>query len=86
LIQSSRPDLVLCDVGLPGIDGIEVCKRVRLDPRHSPRMIALTGWGAETDRQRTEEAGFDGHLVKPVAMDRLRDVLRSASPTAEPRA
>jgi CheY-like chemotaxis protein len=76
LIRSARPDLVLCDVGLPGMDGVEVCRQVRslTDDKHLV-MVALTGWGMESDRRRTGEAGFDHHLVKPVALDKLRDIL-----------
>jgi signal transduction histidine kinase len=80
LVEEKRPDLVLCDLGLPDMDGVEVCRRVRglaLAPR--PVMVALTGWGREDDRRRTREAGFDDHLVKPVAADKLRRVLSSVS-------
>ena len=77
LVQTTRPDLVLCDIGLPGIDGVEVCRRVRAIIDFRPVMVALSGWGRDEDRQRTGEAGFDHHLVKPVAMDKLRAVLQS---------
>jgi len=79
LVREVRPDVVLCDIGLPGMDGVEVCKRVlglQIDVR--PTMVALTGWGMESDRHRTREAGFDHHLVKPVALDKLRQILVSA--------
>ncbi len=78
LVRDERPTVVLCDLGLPGMDGHEVCRTVRgldLDPR--PIMIALTGWGREDDRRRTKEAGFDHHLVKPIAADKLNEVLVS---------
>jgi signal transduction histidine kinase len=77
LINEQQPELVLCDIGLPEVDGNEVCRRVRqttLDYR--PTMVALTGWGQEADRQRTHAAGFDRHLVKPVTIEMLRDVLQ----------
>ena len=77
LVQTTRPDVVLCDIGLPGMDGVEVCRRVRGIIDFRPVMVALSGWGREEDRQRTGEAGFDHHLVKPVAMDKLRAVLES---------
>lgn len=81
LVRSSQPQLVLCDVGLPGIDGVEVCRRVKaLVAVAQPVMVALTGWGMDADRQRTSEAGFDHHLVKPVAPDKLRAIL-AAVPT-----
>jgi signal transduction histidine kinase len=80
LVRDNEPDLVLCDIGLPELDGIEVCRRVRgLDISSQPVMVAITGWGREADRRRTTEAGFDHHLVKPVAADKLRTVLRSLS-------
>ncbi|HEY0476150.1 MAG TPA: response regulator [Kofleriaceae bacterium] len=79
LVRMSRPQLVLCDVGLPGMDGVEVCRNVRQLVPAAPRpvMVALTGWGMESDRKRTREAGFDHHLVKPVAPDKLRDLLHA---------
>jgi signal transduction histidine kinase len=76
LVRTSRPQLVLCDVGLPGMDGVEVCRHVKaLASGPQPVMVALTGWGMESDRKRTREAGFDHHLVKPVAPDKLRAIL-----------
>jgi CheY-like chemotaxis protein len=77
LVPETRPHVVLCDIGLPGMDGIEVCKGVRalvLDAQ--PVMVALSGWGMAEDRRRTTEAGFDHHLVKPVALDVLDDLLQ----------
>jgi two-component system CheB/CheR fusion protein len=61
------PDIVLLDIGLPGISGYEVAKRLRQHPGgESVRIYAMTGYGQEDDRRRSMEAGFDGHLVKPV--------------------
>ena len=61
------PDTVLLDLGMPGMDGFAVARRVRADPRHAGlRLLALTGWGQAADRARTREAGFDHHLTKPV--------------------
>jgi signal transduction histidine kinase len=78
LVRSSRPQLVLCDVGLPGMDGVEVCRHVKALPTGpQPVMVALTGWGMEADRKRTRDAGFDHHLVKPVAPDKLRAILNA---------
>jgi signal transduction histidine kinase len=80
LIQERRPTVVLCDLGLPEMDGVEVCRRVRELPLDKqPLMVALTGWGREDDRRRTREAGFDEHLVKPVAVDVLESLLRAVS-------
>ncbi len=80
LIQLLQPRAVICDIGLPGMDGVEVCRRVRASSLPSqPLMIALTGWGMEQDRLRTQETGFDHHLVKPVDPDTLFALLRSRS-------
>ena len=67
LATAVRPDVVLLDLGLPDMPGEEVAHRLRDSTRaHDARLIAITGWGQETDRARTREAGFDLHLVKPV--------------------
>ena len=76
LLVRHVPDIVFCDVGLPDIDGVEVCRRVKaLGLDAPPVMVALTGWGMEADRRRTHEVGFDHHLVKPAALDLLREIL-----------
>ena len=73
-----KPQLVLCDIGLPEMDGVEVCQRVRQAATDfRPMMVALTGWGKEEDRMRTKDAGFDHHLVKPVALDTLSKLIAS---------
>lgn len=75
-----EPDVVLLDIGLPGMDGYEVCRRLRERPRgRSMFIVALTGWGQEEDRRRTREAGFDLHLVKPVDPEELLRVLATTS-------
>jgi CheY-like chemotaxis protein len=77
-VEKHRPEVVLLDIGLPGLDGHEVCRRVREQPWGKDIvMIALTGWGQEADRRKSEEAGFNGHLVKPVDYDKLLDLLAS---------
>lgn len=66
-VRSFAPDLVFLDIGLPGLDGYGVARAVRGDASITqPRLVALTGWGTDEDRRRAREAGFDGHLVKPV--------------------
>lgn len=78
LVETTHPAVVLCDIGLPGIDGVEVCKRVKaLAGGGSPYMVALTGWGMAADREQTREAGFEQHLVKPVALETLRELLQT---------
>jgi CheY-like chemotaxis protein len=70
------PDVVLCDIGLPEMDGYAVARELRADPVTAPiRLVALTGYGQESDRQRATAAGFDLHLVKPVGPELLRRLL-----------
>jgi signal transduction histidine kinase len=79
-IRQHRPDLAVCDLGLPDIDGVDVCRRVRaLSGASQPVMVALTGWGRDEDLRATKEAGFDHHLVKPVAPDKLHALLQNVS-------
>jgi CheY-like chemotaxis protein len=79
LVRAFKPDAMLIDIGLPAMDGYELARRLRSDPEHaSIRLIAVTGYGQESDRRRSFEIGFDEHLVKPVDLDRLRDVLQAA--------
>jgi signal transduction histidine kinase/integral membrane sensor domain MASE1/ActR/RegA family two-component response regulator len=74
------PDLTLVDIGLPGIDGYEVVRRIRNDPRgQSLRLVALTGYGRRGDRERALASGYDDHLVKPVEPERLAAVLGEPS-------
>lgn len=61
-----RPDVMLLDIGLPGLNGFEVAKAIRLQPMLKDTvLVAMTGYGLETDKQRSREAGFNHHLVKP---------------------
>jgi signal transduction histidine kinase/ActR/RegA family two-component response regulator len=73
--RTVRPHVALIDIGLPGLDGYEVGKRIRGEQGNSIRLVALTGYGQAEDRRRSREAGFDAHLVKPVAPDQLREAL-----------
>lgn len=76
--QRSKPELVLLDIGMPGMNGYETCRRLRDQPGGQDRfVVALTGWGQEDDRRRSEEAGFDFHLVKPVNPTDLMKLLAS---------
>ena len=75
-VEQHRPEVMLLDIGLPKLDGHEVCRRVREQPwGRDIVIIALTGWGQDDDRRKSEEAGFNGHLVKPVDYDRLLELL-----------
>jgi CheY-like chemotaxis protein len=76
LVRAQQPDVVVCDIGLPDMDGVAVCRAVRaLSLERQPLMIAVTGWGRQDDLARTAEAGFDHHLVKPVAPEELQRMI-----------
>ena len=78
-----RPAVMLLDVGLPEFDGIEVAKRIRQQPTlDNIVLVAMTGYGRETDRQRSQEAGFDHHLVKPVNFGKVRTLMATVSEKA----
>ena len=82
LAGSFRPEICLLDIGMPGLDGYEVARRLRARPG-CPLLVALTGWGQDADRRRSLEAGFDRHLTKPVDLDALQHLL--AATAALPR-
>jgi PAS domain S-box-containing protein len=74
--KAVRPEIALLDIGLPGMDGFEVARQMRSDPDLAGMtLIALTGYGQEEDRRKSQDAGFDRHLVKPVSIDDLRALL-----------
>jgi signal transduction histidine kinase/ActR/RegA family two-component response regulator len=78
-----RPDVVICDIGLPEMDGHEIARRLRRDPDIAPAtLIAMTGWGAEGEVRRSRESGFDFHLVKPVDANALLELLSHMEPRA----
>jgi CheY-like chemotaxis protein len=84
-IQEHCPDVVLCDLGLPDLDGFDVCRRVRLfSSSAQPAMIALTGWGRKDDLRLSREAGFDYHLVKPVSSEALDAILQRVAMSRVP--
>jgi signal transduction histidine kinase len=66
IAAADRPTVMLLDIGLPGMDGYEVCRRMRQQGFSKARIIAVTGYGQDRDRQRSREAGFDSHAIKPV--------------------
>jgi CheY-like chemotaxis protein/two-component sensor histidine kinase len=81
LAQSQRPDVILLDIGLPGIDGYEVARRIRASEATSQTvLVAMTGYGQAEDRQRAHDAGFAVHLVKPVEPDALQRALATVGP------
>jgi CheY-like chemotaxis protein/two-component sensor histidine kinase len=78
LAEQYRPDVMLLDIGLPKLNGYDVCGRVRQKPwGQSMTLVALTGWGQDEDRNRSRDAGFDAHMVKPVDHDALMKMLAS---------
>lgn len=76
MVDEFRPEVVLLDIGLPEIDGYEAARRLRSRLGRNVRLIAVTGWGQERDRERARQAGFDAHLTKPVTLEALAKVLR----------
>jgi signal transduction histidine kinase/ActR/RegA family two-component response regulator len=84
-VKDFVPEVVLLDIGLPGIDGYEVAKRLRaaLAP-HEPRFIATSGYGQAADRQRSADANFDDHLVKPVDLATLQRSIERSRPKGKP--
>jgi CheY-like chemotaxis protein len=77
-IARNRAALVLLDIGMPGMDGYEVARRIRERPDGGEvTIVALTGWGQDEDRRRSQAAGFDHHLVKPISPEALQAVLGS---------
>jgi signal transduction histidine kinase/ActR/RegA family two-component response regulator len=76
-----RPEVAVLDIGLPAMDGWELARRLRaLDPERPPALVAVTGYGLAGDHDRSREAGFDEHFVKPVELSRLTDAVRRHAP------
>jgi len=79
--EQHRPEVALLDIGMPKLDGYEVARRIRAQPWGARiTLVALTGWGQDSDRRRSQEAGFDSHLVKPLDLDKLTDLLATLPP------
>lgn len=80
-----RPDLIVLDIGMPGLDGYEVCRRIRQhDWAQTIVIAALTGWSRDEDRDRSEEAGFNHFLVKPVDPKALEELIAGLMRAARP--
>ncbi len=78
--SEQRPNVVLLDIGLPGLNGYEVARRIRQQPGGDDVvLIALTGYGQDTDRQLSSEAGFNHHLVKPARLEQVKEILAAAA-------
>ncbi|HEX7235615.1 MAG TPA: PAS domain S-box protein [Gammaproteobacteria bacterium] len=85
-LETYRPSVMLLDIGMPGMDGLEVARRVRQRPdRRELTVIALSGWGQDEDRRRSREAGVDFHMVKPVDLEELGRLLGSLAPSRTSR-
>jgi PAS domain S-box-containing protein len=81
IAREFRPEVILLDIGMPGLDGYEVARRLRaMNHGETFRIVAITGWGQEADRTRSKEAGFDLHLVKPVEPSQLVDIVETDTP------
>ncbi len=81
ILGQYKPEVVLLDIGMPGMDGHEVARRIRQQPEFQDvTLIALTGWGQQEDRHRSESAGFDFHLIKPADVNVLQSLLLSLDP------
>ena len=81
-----HPDVVLCDIGLPGMDGFQVARQVRADPAiGGVALIALSGYAQAEDLERSREAGFDLHLAKPPALDQLERAIDEVAEAAARR-
>jgi signal transduction histidine kinase len=85
-VAELRPQLVLLDIGMPGMDGYEVARVLRAEAGPSaPTLVALTGFGQEEDQRRARAAGFDRHLTKPADLDALRELLERTVSSSAPR-
>ncbi|UHG94615.1 CheR family methyltransferase [Spirosoma oryzicola] len=84
-VQQVKPEVVLLDIGMPGLDGFETARKIRQQKwGRSLILIAMTGYGQAEDKRRSQEAGFDGHLVKPVELESLIQLLASLPPPGNP--
>jgi CheY-like chemotaxis protein len=84
-MKEFNPTAVLLDLGMPGMNGLEVARRMREDPTfRETTLVAVTGWGQREDRRRTHEAGFDYHLVKPADLGALQAILNLREAAADP--
>ena len=83
IIRASRPDIVLLDLGLPGVDGYAVAEAVRAAPAGgTPVLVAITGYGESDVCRRAMDVGFDAHLTKPVDLEALERIIRGRSEPA----
>ena len=82
--ETFHPELVLLDIGLPKLNGYDVARRIRQQPwGRDVILVALTGWGQDEDRRRSQEAGFNFHIVKPVELSALENLLAGSKGTSD---
>ena len=74
-VDETPPDVVLLDIGMPGVDGYEACRRIRERHGRDITLIAVSGWGQESDKQLAASAGFDAHLTKPADPETLTQTI-----------
>ncbi len=79
-VLAFRPDVILLDLAMPGMDGYETCRRIRRALGRSVTVVALSGWGQDSDKEQATRAGFDAHLTKPVSAVELQQVIAEAKP------
>ena len=83
--EEFRPDVVVLDIAMPKLNGYEAARKIRAQPWGKQMvLIALTGWGQQQDRRRTQDAGFDAHLTKPVNYEAIMELLASLPTTSGP--
>jgi CheY-like chemotaxis protein len=84
--RANPPDVVLLDIGLPGMDGFEVARKMRQDlGLTEATLVAITGYGQDEDRRRSRQAGFDAHLVKPIEPKDLHCILGGLEQLSSPK-
>lgn len=83
IIAEERPHVVVLDIGMPIVDGFTLASRIREQVFPVPRLIAVTGYGSERDKQKAREVGFDAHFTKPVEWPKLEALLLSYVHDAE---
>lgn len=77
VLEEFEPQVILLDIGMPGMDGYETCRRIRQRWEKEVAVVALTGWGQAQDKRLAAEAGFDAHLTKPADPARLEELLKA---------
>ena len=83
MVRSQRPEVIISDLGMPQVDGLELARRIRQMPgMDRVVLVALTGYGQDSDRENSRAAGFDLHLVKPASVQTLQSLLASLPPRA----